>query len=169
VEAVREVLRKVIDGDRAGLEAALRSDGTFRDDEIDIALELIDESIGGDPDYRIVVSLGEGATVQGYICFGLTPMTRATYDLYWIVVGADARGKGVARALVDAMETEIRAEAKANGEPVASIRVETSPADGHGAARAMYEKLGYPIASELADFYSPGEGLITYYKQLRAS
>lgn len=160
------MLRAIRAGDRDGLEAALRSDGTFRADEIAVALELIDGSLAGDPSYRILV-VADGDALDGYICFGRTPMTRATYDLYWIVVAASARGKGVARALVEAMEREIRAEAAGAGEPVASIRVETSPADGHGAARAMYAKLGYPIASELADFYAPGEALITYYKQLR--
>lgn len=160
------ILRGARADDRAGLEAALRSDETFRPDEIAVALELIDESLAGDPEYQLVVAV-DGDAVLGYVCFGLTPMTRATYDLYWIVVAAAARGRGVARALVDDMEGQIRAQVGARGEPVASVRVETSPADGHGAARAMYERLGYPIASELADFYAPGEGLITYYKQLR--
>ncbi len=160
-------LRGLRADDRAPLEAVLRSDATFRPDEIAVALELIDGSIKGDPDYRcLVVAELATATALGYICYGRTPMTRATYDLYWIVVGAAARGRGAARRLIDEMERVALIDATERGEPGANIRVETSPADGHGAARAMYEKLGYPVASELADFYARGESLITYYKRL---
>jgi ribosomal protein S18 acetylase RimI-like enzyme len=66
----------------------------------------------------------------------------------------------VARTLVDAMEREVRA--RGGGQ----IRVETSETDGYGAARAVYERLGYPEASRLPDFYARGDALITYYKLL---
>ncbi|MCX5745848.1 MAG: GNAT family N-acetyltransferase [Proteobacteria bacterium] len=155
-------LRAIEPGDRDALERALRSDGTFRQDEIVVALELIDSAIKSDVDYVVIVAVDDPDAVLGYICYGRTPMTRATIDLYWIVVDAAARGRGVAVALVSAMEAAALAEAQARGELAIGVRVETSPADGHGAARRLYDKLGYPIASELADFYAPGESLITY-------
>lgn len=157
-------LRKIRGGDRPGIEAVLRC-GEFRDDEVDVALELVDESIGGDVDYRIYVAVQDDA-VAGYVCFGLTPMTVATYDLYWIAVASHARGQGIASKLVAAMEREIRDDAAKTKVVIASIRVETSPAEGHGAARALYEKLGYVLVSDLPDFYAPGESLYTFYKQL---
>jgi hypothetical protein len=30
----------------------------------------------------------------------------------------------------------------------------------------MYERLGYPMAVELADFYAPGESMLTYFKRI---
>lgn len=152
-------IRPLAPTDRAALEAALRSDDTFRPDEIAVALELIDDAVKGSDDYWILVA-EHADSVGGYICYGPTPMTEATYDLYWVVVHAEARGHGLATSLVSAMEADLR-ERKATG-----IRVETSELEGYGAARKLYDRLGYPEASRLDDFYSAGDALITYYKRL---
>jgi ribosomal protein S18 acetylase RimI-like enzyme len=160
-EAAVVTVRPARAGDRAALEGAVRSDGTFRDDEIAVAIELIDKGVAGDPDYllRVVENDDDGA-VLGYVCFGRTPMTAATWDLYWVVVDAAARGRGLARTLVGAMEDEIRAGGGGH------VRVETSVGDGYGAARALYEKLGYPLAATFSDFYAAGDDLLVYYKRV---
>jgi ribosomal protein S18 acetylase RimI-like enzyme len=145
--------------DRGALEAAIRSDATFHADEIAVAIELVDKGVAGDPDYLVRVIEVAGA-VRGYVCFGRTPMTAATWDLYWVVVDAATRGQGLARALVNAMEDEIRAGGGGH------VRVETSVSDGYGAARRLYEKLGYPLAATFADFYAPGDDLLVYYKRV---
>lgn len=158
-------IRELEPGDRAALEAAIRSDETFRDDEVAVALELIDAALEGSPDYWVrVADLGEtvdGAPrIAGYICYGPTPMTASTFDLYWIVVHQGARGRGIAKRLVREMERSLL-ERGATG-----VRVETSELEGYGSARALYESLGYPIAAALPDFYRVGDGLIIYYKRL---
>jgi ribosomal protein S18 acetylase RimI-like enzyme len=153
-------IRELGDGDRDGLEGALRSDETFRDDEVAVALELIDDALSGGTDYLVRVAEEETGRLAGYICFGQTPMTASTWDLYWIVVHRDARGRGVAGSLLRAMEEELR------GRAATGIRVETSELESYGAARALYDRHGYPEAARLADFYRVGDGLIVYYKRL---
>ncbi len=153
-------VRTLAPGDRPALKALLMAEGAFRDDEVAVALELIDEALAGaDSGYWVRVA-ELGAEVAGYICYGPTPMTEATYDLYWLVVGAQFRRRGVARALARAMEGDL--SARGGG----SVRVETSDTEGYGAARRLYEALGYPMACRLADFYRPGDDLIIYYKRL---
>ena len=152
-------VRAVEAADRGAIAEVIASDETFKPDEVAVALELVDAAIAGSNDYEVRVAVDDGG-VCGYICFGRTPMTERTYDLYWIVVHARVRGRGVARLVVDAMEAEVRA--RGGGQ----IRVETSETDGYGSARAVYARLGYPEASRLPDFYSPGDALITYYKVL---
>ena len=154
------VIRKPAPRDRAGLEAALRSDGTFRADEIAVALELIDSALEREGDYRLRIAEVERSAIAGYICFGPTPMTASTYDLYWVVTHAEWRGRGIARALIAAMEAELR-----DGGGTA-IRVETSQTEGYGAARNLYIACGYPQAARFAEFYGPGDDLIVYYKRL---
>lgn len=154
-------LRSLEPTDRPVLEGILRSDGTFRDDEVDVALELVDDALANaESDYwfRIAVRDGQAA---GYICFGPTPMTACTYDLYWIVVHAEHRGHGIARALIEDMEAALLAKG-----PRAQIRVETSQSEGYGAARKLYENLGYPETARFANFYSAGDDLIVFYKSL---
>ena len=149
--------------DRDALEAAIRSDATFKVEEVDVAIELVHAALAGNPDYLvrvITVSGTDDGIVAGYICFGRTPMTDATWDLYWVVVHAQFRGQGLAARLVAAMEDEIRAGGGGQ------IRVETSVGDGYGAARRLYDKLGYPLLASFADFYAPGDDLLVYYKRV---
>jgi ribosomal protein S18 acetylase RimI-like enzyme len=149
--------------DRARLEAALRSDDTFLEEEIAVALELIDSALeprDHESDYAVLVAEVAEGLVAGYICFGRTPMTEATWDLYWVVTHADHRGRGVAASLIRAMEREVvRRGARA-------IRVETSQKESHGPARRLYDRLGYPEQARFPDFYRAGDDLIVYYKLL---
>jgi ribosomal protein S18 acetylase RimI-like enzyme len=156
------IIRRAAADDRGALDAALRSDATFKPDEIAVAIELIDLSLAGSPDYELRVAEIDGRVV-GYVCFGPTPMTRATWDLYWVVVDLSARGKGVARALISAMEVELATRGGGH------VRVETSETEGYGAARTLYAKLGYPEAAKLEDFYEPGDALLVYYKRVAAA
>lgn len=155
-------IRRAARGDRDALAAVVRSDTTFKPEEIEVALELIDASLAGSADYELRVA-EDGGRVIGYVCFGPTPMTRATWDLYWVVVDRAARGRGVAAALIAAMESELA------GRGGGHVRVETSETDGYGAARKLYARLGYPEAARLTDFYEPGDALLIYYKRVPAA
>ncbi len=156
-------IRPVTAADRAPLEEVLRSDTTFNPDEVAVAVELIEAAIEGSPDYWIRVAQLDGEwtdRVAGYICYGPTPMTASTYDLYWVVTHAEARGRGVAGALIVDMEADLRARGGTG------IRVETSQLEGYGAARELYRRRGYPEVARLSDFYRAGDDLIIYYKRL---
>jgi len=152
-------IRPLASDDRPLVDAALRSDGTFRDDEVVVAMELIDASLAGDPSYLVRVAEVDGR-VAGYICFGQTPMTAGTWDLYWVVTHAQARGRGVAGTLIEAMEAEIRARG------ATAIRVETSQLESYGPARRVYDRHGYPETARFRDFYRAGDDLVVYYKRL---
>ena len=152
-------VRAAMATDRDAIARAIVSDGSFRVDEIEVALALVDGALAGDPDFVLRVA-EEGGAVIGYACFGPTPMTAATWDLYWIVVDARARGRGAGGALIDAMERELRARG------ARQVRIETGTGDAHVAARALYERRGYPRAACLADFYAAGDALVIYYKAL---
>lgn len=153
-------IRVIQPEDRDPLLSVLHSDGTFRPDEIEVALELIDDSIAGSRDYQIAVVEDSELGVAGYICWGPTPMTKSTFDLYWIVTHKEARGQGIASRLILHMEQEIQ---KSGG---GHVRVETSEQEGYGAARRFYKKMDYPEQAVFPDFYSHGDGLIVYYKRV---
>jgi len=153
--------------DRARLEAALRSDTTFLEEEVAVALELVDRALEShadlvacEHDYTVLIADLSGFPVAGYICFGRTPMTEGTWDLYWVVTHAEARGRGIARSLIRAMELEVADRG------ASAIRVETSQKESHGAARRLYDRLGYPEHARFPDFYRVGDDLIVYYKRL---
>ncbi len=156
-------IRSLRPSDRLPLQGVLGSDRTFTADEIAVALELIDDALNRDnSDYWIRVAEVDGE-VAGYICYGPTPMTASTYDLYWIVIHANARGRRVASQLIRAMEHDLGQRG------VTGIRVETSVKESHEAARRLYASLGYPIAARFSHFYAEDDDLIVYYKEFSAA
>jgi ribosomal protein S18 acetylase RimI-like enzyme len=127
---------------------------------VSCALELVDLSIQpGNKDYQVLVALREKKLI-GYVCYGPTPMTAGTFDLYWIASDPMVRGQGVGAALVSAMEGDIR---RRQGRV---IRVETSAMEAYGPTRGFYASMQYKEESRFRDFYKPGEDLIILAKRL---
>jgi ribosomal protein S18 acetylase RimI-like enzyme len=151
-------LRALVPADRARIEAMTRATGVFREDEILVALEVFDATAAGSSDYN---ALGADIDDQlvGWLCWGPTPCTLGTYDLYWLVVDADAQGSGVGTALVREMERRLAAVAR-------MIVVETAGRDEYRGTRAFYEARGYRPAATIPDFYAPGDDQVVYIKTL---
>jgi ribosomal protein S18 acetylase RimI-like enzyme len=124
------------------------------------ALELIDLALSpNNKDYDVLVAAKEGSVV-GYICYGPTPMTDGTFDLYWIASDPKVRGQGVGAALISAMEGDLR---RRNGR---CIRVETSAMEAYGPTRGFYQGMKYVEEARFRDFYKVGEDLIILSKRL---
>lgn len=156
-------IRRLALPDREPIATLLRSDETFNEDEVAVALELIDAAIAApDKDYQALVAEDDSGRVVAYVCYGKTPMTEATWDLYWIATHRDARGQGMAGRLVRAMESELHA-ARAK-----TVRIETSQLEAYGAARTFYARLAYKEVGRIADFYRTGDDLIILAKRLDA-
>ena len=147
---------------REPLADLLRRTPEFTPDEVDVALELIDSGIANEDDYRFWVDVTDGpiTTVRGYICFGKTPMTRSTWDLYWIAVDRELKGAGIGRALIAQMEDEIKADG------ARLVRVETSGLEEYAATRAFYDRIGYEVIARIRDFYWAGNDLVIYGRYL---
>jgi ribosomal protein S18 acetylase RimI-like enzyme len=124
------------------------------------ALELIDLALTpSNADYQVMVAASDSRLV-GYICYGPTPMTEGTFDLYWIASDPQVRGQGVGAALVSAMEGDLR---RRKGR---LIRVETSAMEAYGPTRGFYRAMQYHEESRFRDFYKVGEDLIILSKRL---
>ena len=153
-------LRPVGRVQRARLEALTRSTGVFREAEVATAVELLDAAAGGDDDYRFVGAY-DGDALVGYACWGPTPGTEGTCDLYWIVVDPARHGQGIGTQLLTAVETELRV----NGQRL--IVVETSSRADYAPTRRFYEGRGYTRAAVVPAYYAPGDDLVIYLKDLR--
>ena len=159
--AARRV-RDVAPSDRAPLAALLATTPEFTPDEVAVALELIDHAIGRTDDYRVLV-VETGDRLDGYVCFGPTPMTDGTWDLYWIATAAHARRTGAGLALVASLMQRLREER------ARLVRLETSSRPEYDATRRFYDKAGFVVAATLHDFYAPGDDLVTYVLRLPAA
>src|SRR5205085_1438420 len=118
------------------------------DEEVAVGLELFDA--GADDDYEFIGAFQRERLI-GYACYGPTPSTDGTFDLYWIAVDPKSQGAGAGRALMNAVE-RILQERNAR-----LVVVETSSRAEYQATRSFYERLGYAIAARLRDFYAPND------------
>lgn len=131
----------------------------FRPDEVAIALELLDDSLAGDDAYRFLGAY-TGDELVGYACWGPTPGTQGTADLYWIVVDPAQQGQGVGTDLLRAVEATLVAD------QARLLVVETSSRAEYAPTRAFYERRGYAPAARLPGYYAPGDDLVIYLKDL---
>ncbi len=101
----------------------------------------------------------QGSQVVGFACFGPTPLTKGTFDLYWIAVDPASRGRGIGHALLERIEAEVQARGGR------LLVVETSSTPAYAPARRFYEECGYHYAAVIHDFYAPGDDLIIFEKE----
>ena len=147
--------------DRDALRRIVSSSGFFSEEEVDLAMELVDDRLarGEESDYHYIVA-GNGRELFGFTCYGPIPATRSSYDLYWIAIDDARRREGVGKRLM--MKTE-ELIGKRGGR---QVYVETSARSQYAPTRLFYEALGYSQAAFLKDFYAPGDGKMIYVKIL---
>jgi len=157
------MIRKLIHDDREQIQSILIDTHHFNDDEIKVAIELIDVYLNDakQTDYIIyVIENDETKQAAGYICYGKRPLTDWTYDLYWIAVDPNIHGKGLGSQLVKHMEDDLA------GSGGKIILIETSGKAEYENERKFYTKNGYEVQTIIKDFYRRGDDLFIYRKYL---
>jgi len=125
--------------DREAIVTMLADTQAFRPDELDVAREVLDDALaqGEDGHYQSFVAEEEDGQVTGWVCFGPTPCTLGTFDVYWIAVSPGRQSKGVGTALLQYSESLI----KQRGGRIAVV--ETSGRPSYESSRLFYLARGY--------------------------
>jgi ribosomal protein S18 acetylase RimI-like enzyme len=125
------------------------------------ALELVDLALERPEqrDYRFLVAEANG-TLAGYLCYGPTPMTEGTFDLYWVAAAPELRGTGVGRALLERMEADLQSLS------ARLVRVEMSSVEADATTQRFYEKNGFLVAARIPGFYKEGDALVILIRRL---
>jgi ribosomal protein S18 acetylase RimI-like enzyme len=134
----------------------------FKPYEVTVAEEVIDAFLE-EPvrsGYHVLVAV-DGGRIAGYICYGPTPCTDGTWDMYWEAVAPADRGKGIGTALTEAAEGEI---SQAGGR---MIMIETSASPLYDNTRRFHGARGYETVARVADFYAPGDDQLIMRKRLK--
>ena len=129
---------------------------------MEVAEELIDSYLN-DPvgsGYHILVAEVD-STITGYICYGPTPLTEGTWDIYWEAVAPGKQGRGIGSALMKSAEKEI---VRAKGR---LALVETSSTPLYEKTRNFYLGQGYEVICHIPDFYAPGDDKLILQKRLK--
>lgn len=155
------MIRKLEHNDREVIKKILVDTDNFNEDEINVAMELIDVylNVPEQKDYDMFVD-EESGTIRGYVCIGPRPLTVGTYDLYWIAVNPSVQSKGVGSGLIAFIENYLKEKS------VRLILIETSGKLSYEKERKFYEKNKYVKLVEIKDFYNVGDSLVIYGKYL---
>lgn len=154
-------IRELEHRDVEPLRKILQATNVFRDEEIEVAVELMEATLGKTEDYIQKTIVDDLDNVQGYYCVGPTPMTRSTFDLYWIAVNPDLHGKGIGFQLLNDCE---RTVSSMKG---TMIVVETSSLPKYEGTRKFYLRNTYAETARIRDYYAPGDDLVIYTKHLQ--
>lgn len=159
-------IRPVEARDRERLHQILVSVARFTDQEVVWAMDLVDQGIacGEGGEYLVYVleqrESADPAGIQGYVCYGPTPMTEGVYDLYWIAVDPKLQGQGLGQLLLRFVENEVR---RRSGR---MLLIETRSRQSFAPTRRFYEQSGYGEISRIKDFYRIEDDKIVFCKKL---
>jgi GNAT superfamily N-acetyltransferase len=153
--------------------------GVFREEEVAVALELFDTAFGApsgtdhahpgfnhnapaSSDYFFLGAFTPEEELAGFACYGPTPGTDRTYDLYWIAVHPAAQGTGSGTILLNEVERRLK------GLNARMLVVETSSRSDYKNTRGFYFRRGYVESARACDFYAPADDRITFTKRLQS-
>jgi ribosomal protein S18 acetylase RimI-like enzyme len=157
----------MVAADRGGVFRILENAGYFTPEVVATALELIDEWLdlgehSGYLTYVLESEAEESKEVLGYVTFGPTPLTEATYDLYWIAVDKSKHRGGVGKRLMKFTEEET---VRRGG---TLLLIETSSQETYGGTIQFYERTGYALVGKIPEYYKPGDDKLIFAKRLAA-
>ena len=155
------VIRPLENRDSAAVREILIACGVFSDEEVRVAIELLEQGVaeGLAGNYPLFTAELDGV-LRGYVCIGRVPFTRGTWHLYWIAVHPAVQALGIGRALQAHAEDFIRS---LGGERLA---LETSSRTDYERTRRFYLRAGYAQVGCIRDFYTPGDDCLMFCKVL---
>jgi ribosomal protein S18 acetylase RimI-like enzyme len=153
-------IRPMTPGDKPAIMKLLAATPEFKPSEVVVAEEVIDSYLKDSYQSGYHVLVAEVESLVGYVCYGPTPLTEGTWDIYWLAVSQKEQSRGIGGALMASAEDEIK---KAKGRLAV---IETSSTPEYEGTRRFYQRHGYETACRLADFYAPGDDKLILRKWL---
>jgi len=152
-------IRQMNRSDKPAVMRLLAAIPEFTPSEVTVAEEVIDSYLGEPSEYDIQVA-ELNSNIVGYICYGRTPLTEFTWDIYWMAVCPEKQNQGVGRSLLTFAEAKIR-EAKGR-----LIIIETSSKSEYEKTRRFHLRQGYHMICQITDFYALGDDKLILIKRL---
>jgi ribosomal protein S18 acetylase RimI-like enzyme len=146
----------------AGAIIALVSNGAvFTQEEADAVAGLLDYYFRTkDQDEYLFITADDAGRVAGFACYGRIALTQKNYELNWIASAPDTLRRCAGTALLRAVEDLSR---QRGGR---FLNLETSSTEPYVAARAFYLRHGYTVVAQIPDYYSDGDDMLIYRKEL---
>ena len=151
-------VRKTVSPDASAVLRLAAAEPLFSREDREVVEELLfdylEETEPGD--YRYLTAI-DGGRVVGFACYGPTPLTHGTFDLYWICVSRRQRRRGYGLALLKGVIRGVRREGGR------LIVLDTSARRSFAPTRSFYEAAGFKSSARVPAFYGRGDDLVMYY------
>jgi predicted N-acetyltransferase YhbS len=148
--------------DIQAIKEILNSTQFFYDFEVDIAAELAAENLekGTDKSGYIFIMVEIENKPVAFACFGKTPCTIDSYDLYWIGVHQSEKGKGIGKILLKMTDEAVE---KLGGK---NIWIETSGRPLYHPTVQFYLKNNCKLMAELPDYYAENDPKLVFLRKV---
>jgi ribosomal protein S18 acetylase RimI-like enzyme len=154
-------IRPIAIKDKPAILQMLHNIPEFKTSEIAVAEEVLDSYLHDTIKSGYYVYIAEiKSLIAGYICYGPTPLTEATWDVYWLAVAPSQQRQGIGKSLLSFAEGIIKEN---NGKMVV---IETSSKPEYKATRSFYRGQNYKLACRIDDFYAAGDDKLIFIKRL---
>jgi GNAT superfamily N-acetyltransferase len=156
------ISREITEADRESIEEILRSSGFFYEFEIEIALDIADETLtkGYEDNGFYWMKLTDGDGMIAFANYAKNSFSIHSWELYWIAVHQLSRNRKYGSILLKAIEEDV----KSSGGKI--LWVETSGRPLYASTESFYRRNGYCLQASLKDFYGPGDPKQVYSKIL---
>lgn len=149
---------QLIESDIQEIKEILNSTGFFYDFEVEVAAELAQENFEKGEEksgyFFTVVEVNDKPVA--FSCYGKTPCTAASFDLYWIAVHQNQKGNGIGKILMKMLEVHVKQLGCKN------IWIETSGRALYEPTRQFYLKYGCNLVAELPEFYGENDSKLIF-------
>jgi GNAT superfamily N-acetyltransferase len=147
--------------DASAIFALAESETLFNHQDYTTVKELFDDYIQrSDHNGYYFLSAMKDDQLTGFACYGPTPLTEGTFDLYWIDVGDRWKGKGIGKQLMAAVLEAVRVTGGR------LMVLDTSGRPDFAPTRAFYERSGFHRTATVPDYYAAGDDLVIYSYRL---
>lgn len=151
---------KIFKRDIETIRDILSSTGFFEEapDEIDVAVELAEKALadGNSPENYDFVFLDDGEKTVGYACFARVPCTVASFEIYWIAVHNDCRGRGLGKQLMKEVVRSVK------GFGATKLVLQTAGREQYLPTQKFYQACGFKEEARLKNYYAAGDDCLIY-------
>lgn len=151
---------EIFSEDLEKIKNILNSTGFFEGapDEIDVAVELAQEALdnGNTPENYSFLFLEDEGRTAGYACFARVPCTVSTFEIYWLAVDNNIRGKGFGKKLI----SEVIERIKALG--ATKLVLHTAGREQYIPTQKFYDACGFKQEARLKNYYAAGDDCLIY-------
>lgn len=149
-------IRPAAPADGAALLSIAEASSLFEPPELAAFAEDLAGWRPADGDPRLWFCAGDRAAAHA----APEPMSGGVWNLRFLATRSEARRRGLARALVGAVEAAVR---ERGGR---LLLIDTASMAEMAPARALYEALGYAREAVIRDFYADGVDRVTFARRL---